>query len=169
MARVVTPASVVARPAVPTITPAATGKAAVAPTLTQQPSVKPAAAPVAKPAETFVQPAILPVLNPPTQAHTLKDALKQIKDTLMQLAPTSGHLFLKPKEKMAIPDIPIPIQPRPYGSYPLSSPFYLAEKPPEGHASPVDKVKAHLKERPPIHEPEEVIAEDLSIRGAKER
>jgi hypothetical protein len=75
-----------------------------------------------------------------------------------------------PTVPMAKPDVAIPIKPtKPYGAFPLSSPFHLPEKPPEGQAPSVAKIKAHIKERPPIHEPEEVIAEDLSIRDIKER
>jgi hypothetical protein len=83
---------------------------------------------------------------------------------------TSGNFDLgNPKVRMAKADVPIPVRPRPYGTISTSAPFYLPGKPPEGHAPKVIKIKEHLKKRPPIHEPEEVIAEDRSIKDAKER
>jgi hypothetical protein len=115
---------------------------------------------------TYVQPSIPHVVTFPATAHTINEALKKVH---VQIAPTSAHLVLHPKEQMAIPEVPPVIRPRPYGTYPLNSQLFLPEKPPEGHTPLAKKIKERLKERPPIHEPEAVIAEDLSIKDAKEQ
>jgi hypothetical protein len=131
--------------------------------VTVVPSTKLPVPVVEKPTVAFVQPNVLPVLRPPSTSPTHAHAMHQ-------LALTSGHLDLgKPHIPMAKPDMPIPIKPRPYGSIPTSSPFHLPEKPPEGHTQLAADIEEHLKKRPPIHEPDEVIAEDLSIKDAKER
>lgn len=119
---------------------------------------------VAKPAVAFVKPSLPTVLHPDAKAKTLKEALKN-------LALTSGFLNLAKPETvpMAKPDVPPVIRPRPYGVIPTSSPFYLPEKPPEGHSPLAKQIAAHLKKRPPAYEPDEVIAEDPEIIDPKER
>jgi hypothetical protein len=118
---------------------------------------------IAKPAIAVVQPSLPAVLRPDATAKTLQEALKK-------LVLTSGYFHLpKPGAgPIAIPDVPPVIKPRPYGSFPTSQPFYLPEKPPEGHLPLATQIQTRLKERPPAHDPDEVIAEDLSIRDPKE-
>lgn len=159
-----TPQTVVTPVAVPTPKPPAIIKPVVSPTpVSVAPSKKPPAPVVATSTVSFVQPNVLPVLRPPSTSSTQADAMKK-------LSLTSGLLDLgKPNIPMAKPDMPIPIKPRPYGSFPTSSPFHLPEKPPEGHTHLATHIIEHLKTRPPIHEPDEVIAEDLSIKDAKEK
>jgi hypothetical protein len=112
---------------------------------------------VAKPPVAVVQPNIPTILRPNARSKTLQDALKNLA------------LPRTPIEPTAIPDVPAVIKPRPYGSIPTSQPFYLPEKPPEGLAPLATQIQEHLKKRPPIHEPDEVIGEDVSIKDAKER
>jgi len=69
---------------------------------------------------------------------------------------------------MAIPDVPAIIKPSPYGLVPTKGHFHLPEPPPEGHTPLATQIQEHLKERPPIHKPDEVIAEDLSVKDSKE-
>jgi len=113
--------------------------------------------PAAKPTVAVVQPNIPTILRPDAKSKTLQDALKNLSlpRTLI--------------ESTAMPDVPPVIKPRPYGSIPTSQPFYLPEKPPEGHSPLATQIQEHLKKRPPIHEPDEVIGEDVSIKDAKEQ
>lgn len=114
----------------------------------------------------YVQRDLPEVLALPTTARTPKEAEERIK----KLVRTSGNFDLgNPKVKMAKADVPTPIKPRPYGIFPTNSPFYLPENPPEALAPIALKITEHLKKRPPIHEPEEMITEDLSIKDAKEQ
>jgi len=114
----------------------------------------------------YVQRDLPEVLAPPTTARTPQEAEEFIK----KLVRTSGNFDLRePRVKMAKADVPTPIKPRPYGSFPTSSPFYLPENPPEAPAPTSLKITEYLKKRPPIREPEEMITEDLSIKDAKEQ
>jgi hypothetical protein len=94
-----------------------------------------------------------------------------MEEALKRLIPTSGYFHLnKPTAApTAIPDVPPVIKPRPYGTILTSQHFHLPQKPPEGHTSLMTQIAEHLKARPPIHEPEEVIEEDLSIKDPKEQ
>jgi len=69
---------------------------------------------------------------------------------------------------MAKPDIPSILPLRPHSVFSTSQDFYLPEKPPEGVSPLAKEIHEHLKKRPPVHEPDEVIAEDLSIKDPKE-
>lgn len=131
--------------------------------LAKVPVVKPAAPDVTKAAVAFVTPSVPTVLRPNPKAKTLKEALKTAA-----LASDSIQVE-KPSTPMAVPDVPPVLKPRPYGVIETSSPFYLPKKPPEGDTTLAEDIREHLKKRPPIHEPDEVIAEDLSIKDAKEK
>lgn len=115
---------------------------------------------MAKPAVALVQPDIPAVLRPSAKAKTLQEGIKHVSVT--NPSPAKA-------EPTAIPDVPAVIKPNPHGLIPTSQHFYLPEPPPEGHAPLAAQIQEHLKKRPPIHTPDEVIAEDLSVTDPKER
>ena len=115
-----------------------------------------------------VRPSVPSVVRLPTKAQTSKEAQEAIDKTMKELAKTNGQFDLaKSKETMTKPDVPTVVKPSPHGVISTSSPFDLP-KPPEGHTKSDKQIKKHLKEKPPIEEPDEVIAEDLSIKDAKQ-
>ena len=115
---------------------------------------------VTKPTVDIVEPGKPAILRQSPEAKILEDAVKdQVLGTKL---PKSGII------PMAKPDVPPIISPRPYGLVPTSQGFYLPEKPPEGVSPLAKEIHEYLKKRPPVHEPDEVIAEDLSIKDAKE-
>lgn len=109
-----------------------------------------------------VRPSVPGVVRLPTKAATQKEMEKAVA------VPTEESELGKPKQAMAKPDVPPVVKPSPHGVISTSSPFYLPKKPPEGHTKTAKKIKKHLKEKPPVEEPDEVIAEDLSIKDAKQ-
>jgi hypothetical protein len=114
----------------------------------------------AKPVVDIVEPGKPGILRSSPQKKFLEDAIKdQILGTKL---PKTGTI------PMAKPDVPLILSPRPYDLFPTNQGFYLPEKPPEGVSPLVAEIHEHLKKRPPVHEPDEVIAEDLSIKDAKE-
>lgn len=115
---------------------------------------------VAKPSddrEEAVEPA---TLRRSPQTKILEDAVKN--KVLGTKLPKSSPI------PMAKPDIPSILPLRPHSVFSTSQDFYLPEKPPEGVSPLAKEIHEHLKKRPPVHEPDEVIAEDLSIKDPKE-
>lgn len=116
--------------------------------------------PVEKPKVDSVEPAEAKAVPPSPQVKALEDVIKdQVLDTKL---PKSDAIL------MAKPDIPSVIPLRPYGTVPTSQGFHLPEKPPEGVSPSAKKIQERLKKRPPAHDPDEVLPEDLSVKGAKE-
>jgi len=116
-------------------------------------------------------PTTTPASTPEKTSVALPSSTQHSEEAIKNIATKTGAPKLTTlfKQPMAKPDVPLVIRPRPYSLATTSAPFYLPEKLPEGESPMASQIREHLKKHPPAHEPDEIIAEDLSIKDAKEQ
>lgn len=113
-------------------------------------------------------PQSLPMVKKLSTTAQKPENIKKEKESTSPQTRRKNNLERKLLKIMAKPDVPLVIPPKPYGIVPASQRFYLPEKPPEGRAPSSKQIRDRLKKSPPIHDVEEIIPEDPTIKDPKE-